>query len=47
MKKVNKRVGDDYYLLERNFRCRIGEIDIIAFDKKEKKIVELLEENNI
>lgn len=38
---ANYLVGNDYYLLERNFRCRIGEIDIIAFDKEEKKIVSI------
>lgn len=38
---VNYLVGNGYYLLERNFRCRIGEIDIIAFDKEEKKIVSI------
>lgn len=29
---------NDYYILERNFRCKIGEIDIIAYDKKEEVI---------
>lgn len=38
---ANYLVGNGYYLLERNFRCRIGEIDIIAFDKEEKKIVSI------
>ena len=32
---------NDYYILEKNFRCKIGEIDIIAFDKEEKKIVSI------
>ena len=26
---------NDYHILKRNFRCKIGEIDIIAYDKKE------------
>lgn len=38
---ANYLAENDYYILEKNFRCKIGEIDIIAFDKEEKKIVSI------
>lgn len=38
---ANYLAKNDYYILEKNFRCKIGEIDIIAFDKEEKKIVSI------
>ena len=31
--------NNDYIIVDRNFRSRQGEIDIIAFDKKKKELV--------
>lgn len=35
--KYLKKQG--YIIMQRNFRCKIGEIDIIAFDKNKKELV--------
>lgn len=35
-----------YTILERNFRCKIGEIDIIAMDKKEIVFIEVKTRRN-
>lgn len=35
----NFLAAQNYQILKRNFRCRSGEIDIIAFDLKQKQLV--------
>lgn len=32
-------ISNNYKVLERNFRCRQGEIDVIAFDIKSRELV--------
>lgn len=36
-------INQDYYILEKNFRCKLGEIDIIAIDKIDKNELVFIE----
>ena len=38
---VERLVQDGYHILERNFRCRYGEIDIVAEDEHDLVFVEV------
>lgn len=37
-KAANFLIKNGYRIIQRNFRCKLGEIDIIALDKKENSI---------
>ena len=40
MNKTMEYLENNYYqIIEKNFYCRFGEIDIIAIDKKENELV--------
>ncbi len=38
VKAANYLIKNGYNIIHRNFRCKLGEIDIIAFDKEEKSM---------
>jgi len=37
-KAANYLIKSGYQIIQRNFRCKLGEIDIIAFDKEDNSI---------